>query len=254
MRPVILILVIAFSTFAMPNLANAQATLVQYQPTVVELDRLYDNRPKFDSEIESLMKSRVDVGDDFEVLYRLSRLAYYTGFFILADSTDKNYKIELFQYGTKLAEKAKSLNTKRVEGFYWFAVNQGGYGLTKGVFASLGGARAMLEALDEAVKIDSKYYFGGPLRVRGRLYFKLPGGFISFGDNQKALVDLQKAVEIAPENRLNHMYLADILAKVKTKDEAKKRIEIAKSLPDSAGEKEEIVFKKELAELEKRVK
>ncbi|MBU4573948.1 MAG: TRAP transporter TatT component family protein, partial [Proteobacteria bacterium] len=56
---------------------------------------------------------------------------------------------------------------------------------------------------------DPNYEAGGPYRVLGRLYFKLPGLF--GGDNEKAIENLKIAVKKGPHRYLNHIYLAEVL-------------------------------------------
>lgn len=216
------------------------------------LNKYYLERPLFDSQMEELVRSRPVIESDFDKLVAMSRLVYYVGFILLDEKKDRDIRLELFDYGVSLSERARNLMPNRVEGHYWYAVTRGGYGLAKGIFASLGAAKDMRDALDKAIQIDGTFNQGGPYRVRGRMYFKLPGGIISFGDNDKALADLSKAIQIAPQNRLNYIYLSEVLAKEKSKKDALQTLKKAESLPDSAGQKEEVIYKREMTALQKK--
>ena len=231
--------------------ARAQA-MSTIDPTVASLDAAWEKRAELHPLILAFFKSKPKLPDNYEVLYRVARLGYYGGFFALPKDASDEDKMDLFRFATDTADFARKSEPKRVEGHYWYAVNLGGWGIAKGIRASLGSADGMRQALDEAIKIDPKYHFAGPYRVRGRLYFKLPGGFLSFGDNKKALEDLKKALELAPESKLNYAYLAEVQNKVESKQAALKTVEAAKNLPDVVGVVEEATYRRELGELEKK--
>lgn len=248
--------VLPFST-AMAQAAKSGTDAKDSFPTAQQMDALWEKRDDSGAQIKALVADLIakeaSIPQDFEILYRVSMLAYYDGFYVSAKEPNKK-KLEIFSLGVKAGDRARQVKPDRVEGHYWYAVNQGGYGLTKGIMASLSAAEPMRQALDNVIKIEPKYMHAGGYRVRGRLYFKLPGGFISFGDNKKALADLTKAVEIAPEHRLSYVYLAQVQAKLESKEVALKTLEKAKKLPDIAGKAEEAAAREELAKVEADLK
>ncbi|NBO37220.1 hypothetical protein EBU99_01415 [bacterium] len=226
-------------------------SMIVIEPSVKALDAVWNVRHELHPQIVEFLKKKTAPSDNFEVLWRMARLSYYGGFFALANDASSEEKMEVFQVGTESGERARRLEPNRVEGHYWYAVTLGGWGIAKGILKALSSAGPMREALTEAIKIDQKYHYAGPLRVRGRLYNKLPG-MISFGDNQKALEDLKKAVSLAPESKLNHVYLSEVQAKLQNKGEALKTLEFAKSLPDVVGVAEEAAYRKNISELENK--
>jgi hypothetical protein len=129
----------------------------------------------------------------------------------------------------------------------------GDYALAKGVRASLSAAPLMRDAATEAIKIGPSYHFGGPYRVRGRLYFALPS-LISFGDNKLAYEDLKKAKEHGPTSKLNSIYFAEVQARVENKAAALKTIEAAKNIPDAVGVKEDAAYRRDIIRLEEKWK
>ena len=191
---------------------------------------------------------------DYELLFRACRLAYYVGNYLIPSDRSEQ-KIKIFELAMAVGEKARKVSPQRVEGHYWTALAMGMWGLQRGILTSLGKANDMKNAVDAAINLDPTYEQAGPLRVRGRLFFKLPGGLISFGDNQKALADLQKAIELGPEHPLNFAYLAEVQAKTKGKDTALKTLQTAKMLNGvTLGQREAALAKKEVAELEFKLK
>lgn len=241
----------AVVTSPAPTPAQVSASSLVLESNVKSLDAAWSMRHELHPKIIDFLKKKPTLTDDYEVLWRLSRLAYYGGFFVLPKSASSQEKMEVFQVGFESGEKARRLAAGRVEGHYWYAVSLGGWGIAKGILNALSTAKTMREALNEAIKIDPKYHFAGPLRVRGRLYNKLPG-VISFGDNKLAMEDLKKAIALAPESKLNHMYFAEVQAKVMSKTDALKTLEFAKTLPDVVGVEEESAYRRDISELENR--
>lgn len=236
-----------------PLLLAQAPTAEKQELTAASLEEMWNKRESMKKEILALIKSK-PASNNYEVQFLLSRLAYFAGFYCLPNNASSEEKMQVFGYGVDIGEQARKSNASRVEGHYWYAVNLGSYGLAKGIMASLGNAKPLRAAVEEAMKIDEKYEHAGPYRLRGRLFFKLPGGFISFGDNKKAFEDLKKAVEMGPGHRLNYVYLAEVQAKVEDKEAALKTLEAAKKLPEIIGASEEAAFKRDLLELEKKLK
>jgi hypothetical protein len=75
-------------------------------------------------------------------------------------------------------------------------------GVLKMLFA-LGDLR---EHLNEVVKLDPRYAYGGAYRTLGLIDEKLPG--ILGGDNDRARDYYEKAIAVAPDEPLNFLYLA----------------------------------------------
>lgn len=234
-----------------PVSTPVNAALITLEPTVKSLDLAWSVRHEMHSQIVDFLKKKPSISDNYEVLWRMSRLSYYGGFFALPKDALSEDKMNVFQVGTETGERARRLEPSRVEGHYWYAVTLGGWGIAKGVLKALSSAAPMRDALSEAIKIDPKYHYAGPYRVRGRLYNKIPG-VISFGDNQKAMDDLKKAIDLAPESKLNHIYMAEVQAKLKSKADSLKTLEFAKSLPDVVGVAEEAAYRRDINELENK--
>lgn len=225
--------------------------MIVLEPSVKALDLAWSVRHELHGKILEFLRKKNSLPDNYEVLWRMARLSYYSGFFGMPKDSTNEDRMNVFQVGVEAGERARRLDSKRVEGHYWYAVTLGGWGIAKGVLNALSSAGTMRDALNEAIKIDPQYHFAGPLRVRGRLYYKLPG-IISFGDNQKAADDLKKAISLAPDIKLNHIYMAEVQSKIQTKAEALKTLDYAKTLPDIVGVAEEASYRRDIVELENR--
>ena len=171
-----------------------------------------------------------------EPLYKISMGYYYLGRF----TDQKNDELTLFTKGKEYGEKAVALNPNSSPSQYWVAVNIGKWGEAKGIMKSLSMVKPMRDHLEKAEKADPRYFFGGPARVLGRLYFKAPS-VISIGDKKKAEEYLRKSLQLSPDYSLTMLYLAEVLADSGKKDEAKTLCEKIQSLSPMPG------FERELA-------
>ncbi len=214
------------------------------------LDKLWNNRESADGEndIHNFFASEILIPKDFNTSWKIARRVYYYGNFCLQDKTAKSDKTKLFKYGYEAGKMAKELEPKKVEGYYWYAINLGSYGLSKGIFSALNNAKPGRDALLEAAKIDPKYQWCGPLRILGRYYQEVPGGLISFGDKKIAEDYFTKAIQNCPEFRLNIMYLGILKKKAGDKANALDLFKKAQMLPEVDGKNEEKRYSKELAE------
>lgn len=106
-----------------------------------------------------------------------------------------------------LVDKAAALNSKypqRAEPKIWEAIIRAGYAGAMGGMSSLFNAMPQMEKgrdlLLEAEKIDAMAMHGSVYTTLGSFYYMVPGGFIGFGDNDKAEAYLKKSIEIAPDD------------------------------------------------------
>jgi tetratricopeptide (TPR) repeat protein len=77
--------------------------------------------------------------------------------------------------------------------------------------------------MNKVIELNREYEDGGPDRVLGRLYFKLPG--IAGGSKKKSLEHLLKSKEIGPNDALTRIYLADTYLALKEIDKAREELE-----------------------------
>lgn len=219
-------------------------------PTAKELDKFWEQRQPTENQkkIIKFLKTTEAVPKDFEVAWRVARLVYFVGNFGIGfQSLTKKEKVEIFKYGYEAADIARTLKPDRVEGHYWYGTNLGSFGISKGVLAALGHAEEGRDALIKAIEIDPTYHWGGPYRTLGRYYQETPA-FISFGNKKKAEECFNKALEIAPEFRLNIIDLG-VLKKEEGKTKlALELLEKAQKTRKLDGELEEKRYLVELAQ------
>ncbi len=154
-------------------------------------------------------------GDRGTTLIRLSRACYNLG-----ELAEDGQRLKYYEKGKYFAELLAKEQPARVEGYYWLASNLSGV-------AEVGGAARALRLLPEVVEIfykassmDPAYDQAGSHRALGSIFCEAPAWPISVGDLNKSLHHLTLAVQIAPENSTNHLFLGYALIQLGRGQEA----------------------------------
>ncbi len=179
-------------------------------------------------EAEALYHKAVGLMDNkYEAFWRLSRILYYIG----EHTEKKKEKKTIFARGVYYAEKAIDLEPEKPDGHYWHGVNNGKYGETRGVLKSLFLVKPIKQAINKVIELDRSYEDGGPDRVLGRVYFKLPG--FAGGSKEKSLEHLLKSKEYGPDDAVTRLYLAETYLELDEVEKAKQELDYILSMePD----------------------
>ena len=148
----------------------------------------------------------------------LAELAHF--FFALGETARKDKRLAWYEKGRDYAELLCREEPKRVEGYYWLALNLCGISQLSRAGRALSMVPTIVENLELARAIDQTYDQGGPLRVLGRIRYKAPSWPLSEGDLKQSLNLLRIAAKIAPDNSTNHLYLAETLIQLGEAEEA----------------------------------
>jgi len=180
-------------------------------------------------EAEALYHKAIGQMDNrYEAFWRLSRILYYIG----EHTEKKKEKKSIFAQGVYYAERAIDLEPEKPDGHYWHGVNNGKYGETRGVLKSLFLVKPIKRAMNKVIELDRSYEEGGPDRVLGRVYFKLPG--FAGGSKEKSLEHLLKSKEYGPNDAVTRIYLAETYLELDEIDKARQELDYVLNLePDS---------------------
>jgi tetratricopeptide (TPR) repeat protein len=154
------------------------------------------------------------------LLTQVSRLSFLVG-----DLGPKEKREPFFEKGRSYAETLAQEQPDWVDGHYWLALNLCGLAECGSAKRGLKLLPEIVTQLEKALEVDPTYDQGGPHRVLGRIYHEAPAWPLSVGDPNKALHHLQKAVQIAPDNSTNHLYLGEALDRMGKKQEARREFE-----------------------------
>ncbi|HEX7319976.1 MAG TPA: hypothetical protein VF399_06455 [bacterium] len=114
-------------------------------------------------------------------------------YYILGDNAGtKTEKINLYAKGQEYAKKAIKINDSSASAHFWYMVNLGRVGQTKGVLNSLGSVPEIKKEIDKVLKLDPKHT--GALDARAMLYYELPG--IMGGSVNKSINALNTAIAL----------------------------------------------------------
>lgn len=221
MKAKTLFTLLIFFSFTIPLFSQEPEELI------AQGDKLYAEMKDIATAQEALSKYReaaIKAENKFEVFWKLSRILYYIG----AKTESNKEKNVIFGQGIYYAKKAVALEPEKPDGHYWLGVNYGVYGEARGVLKSLSLVKPIKNAMKKVIELDRGYEDGGPDRVLGRVYFKVPG--IAGGSKNKSLEHLLKSKELGPNDALTRCYLADTLLSLKEVDKAREELEYVLSM------------------------
>jgi tetratricopeptide (TPR) repeat protein len=210
-------------------LVSIQAFGQTPEEVIKQADILYADMQDMETAEQALALYRdalIAAEDKYEAYWKISRMLYYIG----EHKQGKKDRQTTFAQGVYHAEKSMALEPEKPDGYYWRGVNNGKYGETRGVLKSLALVKPIKSDMNKVIELNRAYEEGGPDRVMGRVYFKLPG--IAGGDKDKSLEHLLKSMEYGPEDALTRVYLADTYLAKKEVEKARSELEYVLNLPD----------------------
>ncbi|MBF0206252.1 MAG: hypothetical protein HQK53_05125 [Oligoflexia bacterium] len=164
---------------------------------------------------------KITVGDPLAAqrLYlRLAMSHYFVGHHppegaaSTSNQKQKNF-LQGIEYGKKCLqslERAGQEVTDSVKGecYFWIATNQLLYQQERGSFSVLLNVKEVIQNYQNAIKLFPSYNWGASYRMLGILYQRLPGVF--GGSNNASMEYYKKAIEIAPDEPLNYLFLGKL--------------------------------------------
>lgn len=191
-------------------------------------DALYDDRENLDSarKATEIWEARLKANPrDFESAYKLSQARYWLGTNGLPEPERK----AALEAGIAAARAAIASEAKRPEGHFWLAANMGALAESFGLRQGIKYRGQIKDALLTTLKIDPAFLDGSADRALGRWYYKVPGLF--GGSNKKSEEHLRKALTYNPDSIISRIFLAETLADMGRKDEARQEAQAALDAP-----------------------
>ncbi len=111
-----------------------------------------------------------------------------------AGSTPDRELVQRLEQGEAYAQQAIDADSSLAEGHFWMAANMGRRGQVRGVLNSLFMASDVRDYAQAAISRDET--LAEAYHLLGILYRELPGGIISFGDDQRAVSLGRRAVDL----------------------------------------------------------
>ena len=143
---------------------------------------------------------------DPEAGWRHAMGCYFAGLHLAKNGDEKE---SLFAEGRDAGLSTIQLAPACAPCHFWTAINMALYGQTVGVFKMFFSLPSIREHLEQTIKLDPAYAGGGAYRLLGLIEQKLPG--ILGGSNDRARELIQQAIDTAPEEPLNHLFMTRLL-------------------------------------------
>lgn len=151
--------------------------------------------------------------ENVRALYELSKVYYQLG----DGAEKKDEKLRLYNTGKEYGKKAKKVDDNSADAHFWYMVNLGRIGQTKGVLHSLGSVPEMKKEIDKVLEIDSTHT--GALDVKAMFYYELPG--LLGGNLNKSIEALNKAIALDSNYALLYVDMGRVYMKKKNYDKAR---------------------------------
>lgn len=182
--------------------------------------------------------------NDFESAYRLAQARYWLG----TNGLPAPERKPALEAGIAAARTAIALRPQRPEGHFWLAANMGALAESFGMRQGIKYRGAIKDALLTTLKLDSAFLDGSADRALGRWYYKVPGLF--GGNDKQSEIHLRKSLTYNPDSIISHLFLAETLADLGRKDEARQQCQAAIDAPiDPNWAPEDRRFKGQAAQL-----
>jgi tetratricopeptide (TPR) repeat protein len=159
---------------------------------------------------------------------------------------DEELKKTDFNKGKELGERLMEQYPDSASYRYWYLANLGSWAEVYGIFAAAkeGVADIMKEQAEKIIALDPRYEDGGGYFMLGAVHYKSPyiPFFLSWPDNEEAIVWLRKAVGTGKATLTQKIYLANALYKEGQKNEALSLLEEVRITPPSQDETVEDLY------------
>ena len=143
---------------------------------------------------------------DPEAAWRVGMGCYFVGIRL---TQDKDEQQKFYTEGRDAGLVGAAIDPNCAPCHFWAAINMALYGENVGVFKMLFSLNDIQDHLKASLAIDPKLAYGGAYRLLGLIKEKLPG--LLGGDDDKAKEYFEKAIETAPDEPLNFLFLARLL-------------------------------------------
>ncbi len=238
--------VIFLLALALPGISfAAQPSQVGVVTSALDHAKTRDDIVRQAAKLDSLVKSAPSRG----VYQQLGRALYLLG------EGEKNYKRKLDYLGRSLSASKTALreNPSDTVALYWKAMALLQEADVVGGLHALSDVREALRDLKSVSELAPKYDDAGAYRSRGKVLIEAPAWSL-IGDKKEGLKLLVKAVNIAPANLVNRLYLAQAYLKNDMKADAAAELEYVINAPAKNGDKDDAETRAKALKLLKEAK
>lgn len=196
------LLIVAIWMFTATVFAQDADVLIQ------EAEQHYQQREtpgEIEKAIEAFERARAADSKSYEVAWGLSKAYWYQG-----NHVPNDQKAASFEKGIAAGLKAMEINPKGCESHFWLGINYAMLAENSGKMKALGLIDDVKKEINAAMAIDENCVCGGPQRVLGKLYAKIP--WFKGGSKSKSIESLKRSIELCPNDTQSRIFLAEVYA------------------------------------------
>ncbi len=222
-------LIMVFSMTYFQMYAQDIQSLIEKGDSLLEIS--FENQKAFNVYLEAYELQP----ENWEVNWRLSRVSYF-----LAEQmpesieSQKEAKLQQFKIALDYAEKAIKFSDEQTVAYLYRALVNSRIAFFSGIFSVSSIMNEALSDISKVIKINNAPPFFNALCyfVLGRIHFelceksyliRLPLG-LGWANINEAIISFKKAIEIYPEYRLFHLYIAKTYIELKQQEKAEKHL------------------------------
>jgi tetratricopeptide (TPR) repeat protein len=188
--------------------------------------QLRENKENLQKAIGYYQEALKNDPKNYEAAWRLSKAWWYQGNF--NNPSDRDL---VFKNGAEAAQRAIEINPNECHGHFWYGVNVAKQAESAGKLHALGLIDTIKDEMKQTIEIDPKCECGGPQRVLGKLYSRIP--FFKGGSKSKAFSYLNESLDICPSDTQSRIFLAELYIDDGKKNLAMRQLELVlKQEPD----------------------
>lgn len=161
------LVVAAMLVLSVPGVGRAQSPLAAEMKTLAV--RYHENPARLD-QVRAGLEDALKSDSHVENLLALARLSFIWGD-VRAKTPDE--KLAAYDRGREVAQRAIELEPRNAVAHFWFAVNSGRWGQTKGVMRSLFLVPTIKREIQTVIDLDPSYT--AVYALAGGVYYELPG-------------------------------------------------------------------------------
>jgi tetratricopeptide (TPR) repeat protein len=188
--------------------------------------QLRENKEDLQKSIELYEEALKSDPKNYEAAWRLAKARWYEGNF-----TGASDRKSIFTKGAEAGKQAIEINPNGCLGHFWHGVNVALQAETSGMFEALGLIDTIKDEMKRTLELDPNCECGGPQRVLGKLYSKIP--FFKGGSKSKAISYLNESVGLCSSDTQSRIFLAELYMDDGKKSLAMQQLELVlKQEPD----------------------